>query len=83
MNTCRPNHCMARFAERAVAIAAFNSRVAAVEFLLGKGCAPDTIARILTQTRCGAEAAVELSSPTERVDSVHCVSVILVEKDQL
>jgi len=43
----RPNHNMTHLACAAIAIAANQSRLAAVEFLFDRGCAPEMIAHVL------------------------------------
>jgi len=43
----RPNHNMTDLACAAIAIAASQSRLAAVEFLFDRGCAPEMIAHVL------------------------------------
>lgn len=49
MDSERPNHNMTALACAAVAIAASQSRRAAVEFLFDRGCAPEMIAHVLAQ----------------------------------
>jgi len=44
----RPNHNMTDLACAAIAIATAKSRLAAVEFLFDRGCAPEMIAHVLT-----------------------------------
>jgi hypothetical protein len=43
----RPNHNMTDLACAAIAIATAQSRLAAVEFLFDRGCAPEMIAHVL------------------------------------
>jgi len=43
----RPNHNMTHLACAAIAIANAQSRLAAVEFLFDRGCAPEMIAHVL------------------------------------
>lgn len=47
MDANRPNHNMCVLANFAFTIAARQSRLAAVEFLFDRGCAPEMIAHIL------------------------------------
>lgn len=54
----RPNHNMTHLAYAAIVIAANQSRLAAVEFLFDRGCAPEMIAHVLaafTPAQCFEE----------------------------